>query len=487
MQCKVTHYLLFFLLAPGVSTYSTIPRDKGTYGYKSGTSMATPHVAGCAALLWSYNHTCSAQQIRRILLKSAFNLGQGECNNEYGQGLVQIKAAVDMLDEFGCGAADGDPLLGPDGLNSGDGTCSHGPPPPPTPAPTPFMCPSGQVLVEIDLLTDKYAEETSWTLTDGMSNVVDEHVYQDAEDSTLFYHFTCVNKGDVYEFTIMDSYGDGICCGYGLGSYNLTCGGVAMVMNGGDFSSSETTIIDVPQDTSEEPSFSPSNSLAPSIEPTDAPSDAPTSQPSSEPSTDAPSANPTDSSQPSLLPSPEPSVSINPTDPGTSSPTKSASPSLEPSGVPSRKPSSKPSLAPSDQPSSKPSHVPSKDPTLSPSSEPSSMPSQVPSDSPTKSAQPSSMPSENPTKSNAPSQMPSDKPSTSQAPSSMPSDKPTQSSAPSKMPSSTPSEQPSTGDICANADKSLCKNLKGEGCKWDKNSDPQKCYNKNARRGIRGL
>ena len=39
------------IAAPGVATYSTVPVAKGSYGVKSGTSMATPHVAGIAATL----------------------------------------------------------------------------------------------------------------------------------------------------------------------------------------------------------------------------------------------------------------------------------------------------------------------------------------------------------------------------------------------------------------------------------------------------
>ncbi len=50
------------IAAPGVSTLSTVPG--GGYGYKNGTSMASPHVAGVAALLYSANPWASYQQIR---------------------------------------------------------------------------------------------------------------------------------------------------------------------------------------------------------------------------------------------------------------------------------------------------------------------------------------------------------------------------------------------------------------------------------------
>ncbi|MCC2970767.1 S8 family peptidase [Massilia sp. IC2-476] len=91
------------LAGPGVSVYSTIPTSRGKYGYKSGTSMATPHVAAVAALVWSYYPTCTAAQIRSTLGKSAQDLGTAGRDTKYGFGLVQAKAARDRIASLGCG------------------------------------------------------------------------------------------------------------------------------------------------------------------------------------------------------------------------------------------------------------------------------------------------------------------------------------------------------------------------------------------------
>ena len=57
------------IAGPGVNVKSTLPNNQ--YASYSGTSMATPHVAGVAALVWSHFPDCTAWQIRNVLAKTA--------------------------------------------------------------------------------------------------------------------------------------------------------------------------------------------------------------------------------------------------------------------------------------------------------------------------------------------------------------------------------------------------------------------------------
>ena len=56
------------VFAPGVQIYATTPEN--TYQYLAGTSMASPNVAGVAALIRSYYPDLSASQVKQILMDS---------------------------------------------------------------------------------------------------------------------------------------------------------------------------------------------------------------------------------------------------------------------------------------------------------------------------------------------------------------------------------------------------------------------------------
>jgi subtilisin family serine protease len=58
------------IAAPGSSIMSTLPVSMGSYGIKSGTSAAVPHVSGAATLLLSVDPNLTAQQLKSITLKS---------------------------------------------------------------------------------------------------------------------------------------------------------------------------------------------------------------------------------------------------------------------------------------------------------------------------------------------------------------------------------------------------------------------------------
>jgi cell wall-associated protease len=97
------------LFAPGKLIFSTTPGN--TYENLTGTSMATPVVAGVAALLWSYFPELSAAELKNILLLSSFkpnNLvkkpGSGEMipfsSLSQSGGIVNAKEAVILADKL---------------------------------------------------------------------------------------------------------------------------------------------------------------------------------------------------------------------------------------------------------------------------------------------------------------------------------------------------------------------------------------------------
>ncbi len=80
--------------APGVYIYSTVPKNK--YEAFSGTSMATPHVAGGAALLLSYKPNLTSMEVKNTLLSATDKLKTLNGKSLSG-GRLNVRIALEMV------------------------------------------------------------------------------------------------------------------------------------------------------------------------------------------------------------------------------------------------------------------------------------------------------------------------------------------------------------------------------------------------------
>jgi hypothetical protein len=92
------------------------------------------------------------------------------------------------------------------------------------------QCNVGQKEVIIEIFPDNFPDEISWNLKENGIQVAAGNYLSDT---------VCIDENSCLQFTILDSYGDGICCGQGEGSYNLYINGLN-VQSGGNYTTSES-------------------------------------------------------------------------------------------------------------------------------------------------------------------------------------------------------------------------------------------------------
>lgn len=80
------------LVAPGVEILSAIPGSR--YSEVTGTSMATPHVSGVAALIWGRAPALTAGELTNLLLRTAVDLPPSGRDNASGWGRIDARRAI---------------------------------------------------------------------------------------------------------------------------------------------------------------------------------------------------------------------------------------------------------------------------------------------------------------------------------------------------------------------------------------------------------
>ena len=86
------------ICAPGESIYSTSSTSTSSYVFKTGTSMASPIVAGAMALLWTADPELSVDEAKELIYNSADELTvTSGREGQYGHGILNIAAALKLL------------------------------------------------------------------------------------------------------------------------------------------------------------------------------------------------------------------------------------------------------------------------------------------------------------------------------------------------------------------------------------------------------
>jgi trypsin len=93
-------------------------------------------------------------------------------------------------------------------------------------SPPTISCEENTSLISLEIFTDRFPNEISWTLTDANLQMIGKDHYNFSDDFKLFKYDWCLLQEADYTFTIKDTYGDGLIEG---GYYKLACDSIEMI------------------------------------------------------------------------------------------------------------------------------------------------------------------------------------------------------------------------------------------------------------------
>ncbi len=99
----------------------------------------------------------------------------------------------------------------------------------------------GTTEVTLTITFDNYPGETSWQIIGGTGSEVYSGGSYGSQSNGSTINLSRTLDDDCYTFVMYDTYGDGICCSYGNGSYRLTDAIGTVLVSGGTFSNQDTT------------------------------------------------------------------------------------------------------------------------------------------------------------------------------------------------------------------------------------------------------
>ena len=91
-------------------------------------------------------------------------------------------------------------------------------------------------IITLVINADNYAYETSWKLLDNTNEIISTGSLSSSDSNSVYSEEICVNYMSCFSLYFYDSYGDGICCGFGEGFFQvLDASGEVILINDGEF------------------------------------------------------------------------------------------------------------------------------------------------------------------------------------------------------------------------------------------------------------